>query len=255
MKRASGSTRWIRAHLPHVAGRLVAVAALALALGVESCRRRGSRRPRSPGRAREIFARSSSASRWKSPQRLWSIARSAASSPVCCERSNALISFGTQCVSPGIATSGWESSISRSSVVPERVTPQTNGAGAGSGARPRRRRPGAHDREPLAVLVDLVVEAHEALQATRSRPFPTVRRSPPPSPSSGARSRARARAPAASSRAQPVVGEALDRAPQLADVGVERRDPRLRRPVLGRGDEQRRSRRRGSPRSSAARRW
>jgi hypothetical protein len=55
----------------------------------------------------------------------------ALSSGVCFERSIALISFGTQCVSPGMASSGWASSIRRTSVVPERVTPQTNGAGGG----------------------------------------------------------------------------------------------------------------------------
>ena len=37
---------------------------------------------------------------------------------------------GTNCVSGPIASCGWASSISRSSVVPERPTPTTNGAGA-----------------------------------------------------------------------------------------------------------------------------
>ena len=47
----------------------------------------------------------------------------------------AWISGLTKWVSGGIASSGWASSISRSSVVPERPTPTTNGAGqAGSDA-------------------------------------------------------------------------------------------------------------------------
>ena len=45
-----------------------------------------------------------------------------------------------KCVSGGIASSGWASSISRSRVVPERPTPTMNGAGNAGSARPRRRR-------------------------------------------------------------------------------------------------------------------
>ncbi len=46
----------------------------------------------------------------------------------------------TKCVSGGIASCGWASSIIRSSVVPERPTPTTNGAGKSGSERPRRRR-------------------------------------------------------------------------------------------------------------------
>ena len=43
----------------------------------------------------------------------------------------------TKWVSGGIASSGWASSIIRSSVVPERPTPTTNGAGAAGSDRGR----------------------------------------------------------------------------------------------------------------------
>ena len=51
------------------------------------------------------------------------------------------MNWGMKCVSGGTAISEWESSIIRSSVVPERPTPTMNGAGnAGSEALLARRR-------------------------------------------------------------------------------------------------------------------
>ena len=46
----------------------------------------------------------------------------------------ALIVSGTKWVSGGIVSSGWASSIIRSSVVPERFMPTTNGNGLAAGA-------------------------------------------------------------------------------------------------------------------------
>ena len=128
----------------------------------------------------------------------------------------------TKWVSPGIAISGWVSSISRSSVVPERVAPQTKGAGApGLGALPAGAARG--ERDP----------GLERLKLRRVHPGAafgggalSIR---PPIPSTvwlQARSPSRSsRAPGGEPLALGVVAEPLDRRRQIVEVG-------RRRPVI-----------------------
>ena len=101
-------------------------------LGAEAVEGAQDRRPRlgrrPPRRA------GASGSRPKSPQVRAATITSTSSSELRHSRSRSS-SSGTKWVSAGIASCGWESSISRSRVVPERPTPTTNGAGGNSAAR------------------------------------------------------------------------------------------------------------------------
>ncbi len=121
-------------HLPDVVGRLLAPARLALARRVGLVE--GAKRLARGELAAPLLESRPSISmsvKSKSPHsRADFMAPSTSAGVVLSVRLKVLITSGTKCVSGGIVSSGCESSIIRSSVVPERFIPTTNGAGARS---------------------------------------------------------------------------------------------------------------------------